>query len=240
MYNPGDIRALVAAGADINSPNNEGKTPLHSVIGKPSNSERNIKALVDAGANVNAKDLNGDTPLHLAAKIKRKKKQLKQITLLLEAGADAMAKNEKGNTPLHLASFNAGRPKNDTKTIAALLGSGSNLLGKNSSGYTPLHLSTRHCQLSATKALLKAGADPLIQSNNGDTALHILISETTNDLKVSCDPKKLTQIIKLLVDAGTNVNLANNNGNSPWTLVQGGNFKNIKAYSLLEKASKIR
>ncbi|MDG1092263.1 MAG: ankyrin repeat domain-containing protein [Paracoccaceae bacterium] len=236
MYNPGDIRALVAAGADINSPNNEGKTPLHSVIGKAPNSERNIKVLLDSGANVNSKELNGDTPLHLAAKIKRKKRQLKQITLLLEAGADAMAKNERGNTPLHLASFNVGRPKNDTKTIAILLRYGSDLSAKNYSGHTPLHLATGHCRVKMTKALLKSGADVMILSDNRDTVLHSAILATANNTKVNCSTKKQAQIIKLLIDAGANVNFRNKNGQSPWDLAKEKNLQNTRGYTYLEKA----
>ena len=147
-----------------------------------------------------------------------------------------MAKNERGNTPLHLASFNVGRSTNDTKTIAIFLRYGSDLSAKNYSGHTPLHLATGHCRGKITKALLKSGADVMILSDNRDTVLNSAILGTANNAKVNCSTKKQAQIIKLLIDAGANVNFRNKNGQSPWDLAKEKNLQNTKGYTYLEKA----
>ena len=76
----------------------------------------------------------------------------------------------------------------------------------------------------------------MILSDNRDTVLHSAISGTANNTKVNCSTKKQAQIIKLLIDAGANVNFRNKNGQSPWDLAKEKNRQNTKGYTYLEKA----
>jgi len=89
-----DVEKLLANGAEVNSMDKEGRTPLHHVafLGHI----ETAKVLIDHGANVNAMDDEGETPLHLAAE----GGWPEIIKLLLDADADVNAKSKEGNTPL--------------------------------------------------------------------------------------------------------------------------------------------
>jgi ankyrin repeat protein len=63
--NPDITRALITYGADINTRNSVGETPLMRAIESYKNPEV-IKLLLLAGSDVNAKSDNGDTPMRLA------------------------------------------------------------------------------------------------------------------------------------------------------------------------------
>ena len=60
-----EVRACLAAGADVNARERGGHTPLH-LAACCNDNPAVIAALLEAGAEVNARDEDGDTPLHLA------------------------------------------------------------------------------------------------------------------------------------------------------------------------------
>jgi hypothetical protein len=87
------IKALIAAGVNVNEPNNKGVTAL--MVAADTGNVDNIKALIDAGANVNAKDnVEGATALHIAAS----KGYMDCVKALIAAGGDLDARDKSGRT----------------------------------------------------------------------------------------------------------------------------------------------
>ena len=81
---------LISKGADLESCDKIGYTPLHAAVSAKKNEI--VKELLKNGVNVNCKDNNGNSPLlhasHLSVDI---------IELLLEYGADPTLKNKFGS-----------------------------------------------------------------------------------------------------------------------------------------------
>ena len=91
------IRALLAAGADVNARAKYGVMPLHLAT---ASGRAAIIILLAGGAVVNAKDDDGSTPLHYAAPFGK----MASIQALLAAGADVNARAKYGTAPLHQAA----------------------------------------------------------------------------------------------------------------------------------------
>ena len=101
---------LIAKGADVNTKNKDGGTPLHNATWK--GHKEIAKLLIDNGADVNAKraDEEAWTPLHSAAWMGHKE----IAELLITKGADVNTKNDDGETPLDVA---IGRNQPETANL---------------------------------------------------------------------------------------------------------------------------
>lgn len=141
------VKLLLRVGADPNSLDAGGHTPLYSLANECRNSGARsvVRALEECGANVNA---NGGvkrcTALHMAAR----RGNVEVAEALLECGADIEARDSLGETPLR-RSVNCGK----TQVAALLLKRGADLHSKGSRGLTPL-LAAR---TSVMQELLQSG-----------------------------------------------------------------------------------
>jgi len=92
------IQGLLDQGANANSTNKQGETPLHAAAS--ADQSQVAMLLIQKGANVNSTTIGGWTPLHTAARFGA----TKVVTLLISKGANVSAVNADGRTPEALAS----------------------------------------------------------------------------------------------------------------------------------------
>jgi ankyrin repeat protein len=143
-YDLEGIKALIAAGADINM-----------AKGLLSNTARRghldmVQTLVEGGADVNIADARGSTPLAAAARAGH----ADIVKYLLSKGANATAKDTQGNPVL----CQAAESKNGA-IITALVAGGADVNAVNHIGWTPLIIAAQRGNIETVRALLKAGAD---------------------------------------------------------------------------------
>jgi len=103
---------LLEHGANVNAVDNEGKSPLFSILENRTKVTDAVRLLLNNGADANIADNNGITPLHFALK---NKLSHKVIRMLIAHGADIYKTDNRGITPLDLIYS-----CKDKKSIAAL------------------------------------------------------------------------------------------------------------------------
>jgi len=162
------VSKLIKSGADVNTSDNAGYTPLmYAVL----TSDTDImKLLIGAGANVNTKTTEGDTALTLDAGNWEDDPTIAKM--LLDAGADVNAQGKDANTALHRAVY-----KNQVAVTEFLLGRGAKTELKNKDGQTPLIASNikfsyeTESTAKIVESLLAHGADPEAKDSYGCTAI---------------------------------------------------------------------
>ena len=137
--NPELIGVLLDAGAEVNTQDDRGDTPLHRAV--EAKLPANVAVLAESGADVNMATRGGDTPLHVAAvwppergwpKPTSPDPDTAMVSALVAAGADIDARNRRGETPLHVAMRNGHQPVTDK-----LLALGADPLAVDSLGRLP-------------------------------------------------------------------------------------------------------
>ena len=128
------IKALIAAGADINTPSVSGLSPLNLAMFQD-NIER-VEMLIEAKADLNQKDVLDQTPLMWAAQ-----KNASLVRILLEAGADVHPKSVSGDTALDYVRMWADK-FDFCKRVRLLLQAGAYVRQKDCAGETALEFVT--------------------------------------------------------------------------------------------------
>lgn len=178
---PESVRALLAAGADVNivdwAPNSFPRTDTTALMYAAKNGQYEaVKLLLAAGANVNAKMLpNGWTALWLAADGRFAADGPSQrdysgiARALLEQGADvSAAPSSDPRTPLLVAATN-----NTADFVKVLLEFGAKPTDRDREGQTALMHAAKRGDVEMSAALLAKGADPTATDNYGRTALQL-------------------------------------------------------------------
>ncbi len=153
------LEVLLAEGADPNSPDKHGVTPLHGAAA--AGTVWAVRALLEAGAAPDSGDEWDATPLHRCA-------TPKVARLLLDAGAPIGAIDREGATPLHRA---VGHGHSETADL--LIDSGADIEAADSEGRTPLHLAAAAGRGLTVDRLLDEGADPLVRDSDELTPLDL-------------------------------------------------------------------
>ena len=154
-----------------------------------------VKYLLANGAIPNKLNMNRIIALHKAAN--------KPIILMLkESGSDPNYRDTFGNTPLITNSY-----RGEYEAIKGLIEVGASINLSNNNGVTALMNST-HYDTNVTKLLLDNNALVHYKDKNGNTALHYAAKYGSMNA------------IKDLIEAGSKMNVKNNDGNTPLLLAK--------------------
>ena len=177
-----------------------------------------LKKIIDKNPSACFKSfINKERFLHKAAV----KENLPLMDFLIEQGADVKAVDSYRHNIFHWLSYS--RDNKIADTILKFNNLGINVNGKNVDGETPLHIAAFHGQEKAVAAFLKMGADPNIQDNNGNTALH-------NSARLIWG----AAVVKALIEQGADIKIKNNKNETPGDIYIKNN-KRIKASTMDER-----
>ncbi|CAM9399649.1 unnamed protein product [Ectocarpus fasciculatus] len=169
------MKAVLEAGGDLTSRNNEGHTPLmmttqHGHIGL-------FQWLLRQGRNdVNDACPNGMRPLFIAADYSG----AEMVEAVIKAGGDPSLRTVDGWTALHAATR-----LGNMRMIRALIKAGADPDAP--AGWmdnTPLNVAGKEGQLEAARELMRAGADPLTVSSAGASPLYNAVVESNSSIAV--------------------------------------------------------
>jgi ankyrin repeat protein len=198
---------LIAAGAKMNAQTWEGKTPLHVAAAYAQYEICSI--FLHSGADTEALDNEYRTPLMDICRSNHGPGiDLEAFyDLFAGCGADVTARDVAGNTLLHLfASRQFFVLERDLRVLDKMLAAGIDINARNVEQMTGLHLHLQGSgRLGVTRFMLDRRANPNLQDDEGNTALHMVWKELE---------------IKALLAAGANPFIRNKQGESPWTRVK--------------------
>ncbi len=199
---PRSLFLLMEKGADIEARDRFGRTPLCNAIS--SNQPIIARHLIKHGADANAKCDTSNTLGTLLFEAVRQKKEW-AVELLLEGGADLQARDMNGRRVLYYAV--RGGQESMVKVLLDHGATETLTTGLvSNTGSTLLHCAMIKPNLAIVEMILKAGVDINGQDLIGDTALHGLVR--------AC-PQLLEQTVSLLLNLGAEVDMGNNDSDTP-------------------------
>ncbi|MCU1335726.1 MAG: hypothetical protein JWO19_1307 [Bryobacterales bacterium] len=214
------VRSLLSQKADVNAPQPDGSTALHWIV--RADDLETAELLIHAGANVSAANRRGVTPLDLACV----NGSASMIRKLLDAGANPNSAHPDGLTPLMTAA-RTGNPE----AVRVLLDKGAVVNAKDNIGdQTALMFAVTENHPEAVRVLLDRGADVNARTTRVDTP-----PATTGNLQgigraqnrekpvpqgamtplLYAARDGRTEIARMLLAAGANLNQTEANGESP-------------------------
>ena len=146
------VKMLLDWGADTNSENDNGQTPLHAAGGAEKDYPELRSFLLKHKAKIDAVDKDGNHPLHLPCK----RGHTRTSHLLVSNRADVNAVNVTGQTPLQTA---AGGEKDSPELCSSLLEHKAMIDAVDKDGNQPLHLACKQRHFATANLFLSYGAD---------------------------------------------------------------------------------
>ncbi|KAJ8664679.1 hypothetical protein QAD02_006341 [Eretmocerus hayati] len=236
------VELLLKHGASVNTKNSKKLCPLIVAIQTPSNwnpydhdeqfqmSVLNeicirqtviVDLLLNYGANVDAQGHCKESLLHLLLKQSHQSPLVKILAEnILRKGANVDALDFRGYSPLHIAVQESTYRINekvyhriDTSFIDLFLTYGANVNTRSENEDAPLHTAVKnyHSDADRKKIFVKLLEQPRIninaRNNIGDTPLHLAVR------------KQHSFCVKILLNAGANINIENNDGLSPICII---------------------
>lgn len=167
-----DVKRLLDEGADIDSTNERGETPL--CLAAKYKYLDVVKFLIDRGANVNTQREGKITPLHDSV---FGGAPFSIFMMLIEAGANIEAEDRFKQTPLHWAAH-WGR----TDAMEVLINMGANIDAIDAEHDTPLYEAVRMGYRDAARMLIEAGSDPMRVFDDMDEVIEFFSKDGYIDL----------------------------------------------------------
>uniref|UniRef100_A0A2K5WHA2 Protein phosphatase 1 regulatory subunit n=1 Tax=Macaca fascicularis TaxID=9541 RepID=A0A2K5WHA2_MACFA len=181
-----EVLKLLHRGADINYANVDGLTALHQAC--IDDNVDMVKFLVENGANINQPDNEGWIPLHAAASCG----YLDIAEFLIGQGAHVGAVNSEGDTPLDIA---------EEEAMEELL---QNEVNRQGVDIEAARKEEERIMLRDARQWLNSGhINDVRHAKSGGTALHVAAA------------KGYTEVLKLLIQAGYDVNIKDYDGWTP-------------------------
>ncbi|MCE5279999.1 MAG: ankyrin repeat domain-containing protein [Planctomycetaceae bacterium] len=154
-------RLLVELGSDIHCPDENGWTPLHHAVMRPTTELAEF--FISKGARVNDMDEKGQTPLFYVHR-------REMAMLLISKGAKVNHRDHEGQSALHVLAQNVARKEDLPRAELAveLIKAGAEVNALDNDGWTPLCFAAFYGSSPISKALLAKGADVRLAPKGGD------------------------------------------------------------------------
>jgi ankyrin repeat protein len=172
-----------------------------------------IQALLSRGADIDARDEAGRTALLIATHGNR----IEVARVLIEAGADVNAKDRINDSP-YLCAGARGHLEILTMTLVH----GADLRSTNRYGGTALIPASERGHVDTVRTLIETGVDVDHVNNLGWTAL-------LEAIILGDGAKRHQRIVRLLVKAGADINLADRDGVKPLQHARSRGYREIEA-----------
>ncbi len=200
----GEVKRLLAAGADVNASDDDGGTALHWAVAK--DNLEIARLLLQHGADPNAGADRDMAPLGLAAIGGR----TKMATLLCEHGAEVNHRGVGDESALHTAAY-----EGHAEVVEALLQHGAEIDITKEDGSTPMSMAARYRHSDAVKVLVNWGANVNAQDTRGWTPLHIAARYGTLE-HVRLLLERGADVASRTVDGATPLFVAASRGSREW------------------------